>query len=384
MSVTAAKGFLASGVSAGLKSIGRKDVALIVNQGPNFDAAAVFTSNKVKAAPVIWTQEVIKNKKLKAVVLNSGGANACTGPDGFADTHKSAEYVAELLSIGAIEVGVCSTGLIGNRLDMPKLIKGIKQAHQSLNDDDGGDAAAEAIITTDSHKKTVKLDSKGWNIGAIIKGAGMLAPDMATMLCVITTDADISDLDHQQILQSATDKTLNRIDSDGCTSTNDTVILMSSGASGIKPDKENFENQLQFLMTDLASLLINDAEGATKVITIDVVNAKSESDAVNVGRSIARNNLLKCAMFGEDPNWGRILAAVGTAEATLDSDLIDVILNGLQVCRNGAAITVPEKVILKDRSIHIRVDLKIGKDKATIFTNDLSTQYVHENSAYST
>lgn len=383
MSVTAAKGFLASGVSAGLKSIGKKDVALIVNQGPNFDAAAVFTSNKVKAAPVIWTQEVIKNKKLKAVVLNSGGANACTGPDGFADTHKSAEYVAELLSIGAIEVGVCSTGLIGNRLDMPKLIKGIKQAHQSLNDD-GGDAAAEAIITTDSHKKTVKLDSKGWNIGAIIKGAGMLAPDMATMLCVITTDADISDLDHQQILQSATDKTLNRIDSDGCTSTNDTVILMSSGASGIKPDKENFENQLQFLMTDLASLLINDAEGATKVITIDVVNAKSESDAVNVGRSIARNNLLKCAMFGEDPNWGRILAAVGTAEATIDSDLIDVFLNGLQVCRNGAAITAPEKVILKDRSIHIRVDLKIGKDKATIFTNDLSTQYVHENSAYST
>jgi len=383
MSVTAAKGFLASGVSAGLKSIGKKDVALIVNQGPNFDAAAVFTSNKVKAAPVIWTQEVIKNKKLKAVVLNSGGANACTGPDGFADTHKSAEYVAELLSIGAIEVGVCSTGLIGNRLDMPKLIKGIKQAHQSLNDD-GGDAAAEAIITTDSHKKTVKLDSKGWNIGAIIKGAGMLAPDMATMLCVITTDADISDLDHQQILQSATDKTLNRIDSDGCTSTNDTVILMSSGASGIKPDKENFENQLQLLMTDLASLLINDAEGATKVITIDVVNAKSESDAVNVGRSIARNNLLKCAMFGEDPNWGRILAAVGTAEATIDSDLIDVFLNGLQVCRNGAAITAPEKVILRDRSIHIRVDLKIGKDKATIFTNDLSTQYVHENSAYST
>jgi len=383
MSVTAAKGFLASGVSAGLKSIGKKDVALIVNQGPNFDAAAVFTSNKVKAAPVIWTQEIIKNKKLKAVVLNSGGANACTGPDGFADTHKSAEYVAELLSIGAIEVGVCSTGLIGNRLDMPKLIKGIKQAHQSLNDD-GGDAAAEAIITTDSHKKTVKLDSKGWNIGAIIKGAGMLAPDMATMLCVITTDADISDLDHQQILQSATDKTLNRIDSDGCTSTNDTVILMSSGASGIKPDKENFENQLQFLMTDLASLLINDAEGATKVITIDVVNAKSESDAVNVGRSIARNNLLKCAMFGEDPNWGRILAAVGTAEATIDSDLIDVYLNGLQVCRNGAAVTAPEKVILKERSIHIRVDLKIGKDKSTIFTNDLSTQYVHENSAYST
>jgi glutamate N-acetyltransferase/amino-acid N-acetyltransferase len=383
MSVTAAKGFLASGVSAGLKSSGKKDVALIYNQGPNYDAAAVFTSNKVKAAPVIWTQEVIKNKKLKAVVLNSGGANACTGSDGFADTHKTAEHVAELLSIGAIEVGVCSTGLIGNRLDMPKLIKGIEQAHQHLKNN-GGDDAAEAIITTDSHKKTAKLENQGWNIGAIIKGAGMLAPDMATMLCVITTDADISDLDHHLILQSATDKTLNRIDSDGCTSTNDTVILMSSGASGIKPDKEDFEKQLQLLMSDLSSLLINDAEGATKVITIDVINAISESDAVNVGRSIARNNLLKCAMFGEDPNWGRILAAVGTADATLNSDLIDVYLNGLQVCGNGAAMASSEKVNLKERSIQIRVDLKMGSDKATIFTNDLSTQYVHENSAYST
>jgi glutamate N-acetyltransferase/amino-acid N-acetyltransferase len=383
MSVTAAKGFLASGVSAGLKSSGKKDVALIVNQGPNYDAAAVFTSNKVKAAPVIWTQEIIKNKKLKAAVLNSGGANACTGPDGFADTHKTAEYVAELLSIGAIEVGVCSTGLIGNRLDMSKLIKGIEQAHQHLKNDGGGDAA-EAIITTDSHKKTAKLETQGWNIGAIIKGAGMLAPDMATMLCVITTDADISDLDHQLILQSATDKTLNRIDSDGCTSTNDTVILMSSGASGIKPSEGDFMKQLQLIMSDLASLLINDAEGATKVITIDVINAKSESDAVNVGRSIARNNLLKCAMFGEDPNWGRILAAVGTAEASLNSDLIDVYLNGIQVCRNGAAIASPEKVNLKERSINIKVDLKMGNDKATIFTNDLSTQYVHENSAYST
>ena len=383
MSVTAAKGFLASGVSAGLKSSGKKDVALIYNQGPNYDAAAVFTSNKVKAAPVIWTQEVIKNKKLKAVVLNSGGANACTGSDGFADTHKTAEHVAELLSIGAIEVGVCSTGLIGNRLDMPKLIKGIEQAHQHLKNN-GGDDAAEAIITTDSHKKTAKLENQGWNIGAIIKGAGMLAPDMATMLCVITTDADISDLDHHLILQSATDKTLNRIDSDGCTSTNDTVILMSSGASGIKPDKEDFEKQLQLLMSDLSSLLINDAEGATKVITIDVINAISESDAVNVGRAIARNNLLKCAMFGEDPNWGRILAAVGTADATLNSDLIDVYLNGLQVCGNGAAMASSEKVNLKERSIQIRVDLKMGSGKATIFTNDLSTQYVHENSAYST
>jgi len=383
MSVSSAKGFSASGVSAGLKSSGKKDVALIINQGPNFDAAAVFTTNRVKAAPVVWTQEVIKNKKLKAVVLNSGGANACTGPDGFADTHKTAEYVAELLTIGAIEVGVCSTGLIGNRLNMPNLIMGIEQAHKNLRAD-GGDDAAEAIITTDSHKKTSQVVFNGWTIGGIIKGAGMLAPDMATMLCVITTDADISALDHQSILQSCTDTTLNRIDSDGCTSTNDTVILMSSGASGIKPKKNDFEKQLQILMADLSSLLINDAEGATKVITIDVVNAKNEADAVNVGRSIARNNLLKCAMFGEDPNWGRILAAVGTAEAFLDSNTIDVYLNGSQICGNGAALLSPEKVNLKDRNIHIKVDLKVGSDKATIYTNDLSTQYVHENSAYST
>jgi len=383
MSVTSAKGFSASGVSAGLKSSGKKDVALIFNQGPNFDAAAVFTTNKVKAAPVIWTQEVIKNNKLKAVVLNSGGANACTGPDGFADTHKTAEYVAELLLIGAIEVGVCSTGLIGNRLNMPNLIKGIEQAHKNLKAD-GGDDAAEAIITTDSHKKTSQVVFNGWTIGGIIKGAGMLAPDMATMLCVITTDADISELDHQSILHLCTDKSLNRIDSDGCTSTNDTVILMSSGASGIKPAKNDFEKQLQILMADLSSLLINDAEGATKVITINVVNAKSETDAANVGRSIARNNLLKCAMFGEDPNWGRILAAVGTAEAFLDSNTIDVYLNGSQICGNGAALLSPEKVNLKDRNIHIKVDLKVGNDKATIYTNDLSTQYVHENSAYST
>jgi len=383
MSVTSAKGFSASGVSAGLKSSGKKDVALILNQGPNFDAAAVFTTNKVKAAPVIWTQEVIKTKKLKAVVLNSGGANACTGPDGFADTHKTAEYVAELLSIGAIEVGVCSTGLIGNRLNMPNLIMGIEQAHKNLRAD-GGDDAAEAIITTDSHKKTSQVVFNGWTIGGIIKGAGMLAPDMATMLCVITTDADIYALDHQSILQSCTERTLNRIDSDGCTSTNDTVILMSSGASGIKPVKNDFEKQLQILMADLSSLLINDAEGATKVITIDVVNAQSETDAVNVGRSIARNNLLKCAMFGEDPNWGRILAAVGTAEAFLDSNTIDVYLNGSQICGNGAALLSPGKVNLKDRNIHIKVDLKIGSDKATIYTNDLSTQYVHENSTYST
>ena len=383
MSVTTPKGFDASGVAAGLKSSGDKDVALIVNNGPKYDASAVFTTNKVKAAPVVWTQEVIKNKKLKAVVLNSGGANACTGPEGFADTHSTAEYVAKMLSVGAIEIGVCSTGLIGNRLDMTKLISGINNAYAKLSPEGGQDAAA-AIITTDSHEKIAQVEKDSWSIGGIIKGAGMLAPDMATMLCVITTDADISQLDHQLVLQQCTDLTLNRIDSDGCTSTNDTVILMSSGASLEKPTMEDFKSQLQNLMSDLSNQLINDAEGATKVIKIEVLNARNENEAVNVGRSIARNNLLKCAMFGEDPNWGRILAAVGTADAEIDSDKIDVYLNNVKVCANGSAIDLSEKVSLNDRNISIKVDLKIGTFTATIYTNDLSTQYVHENSAYST
>ena len=383
MSVTTPKGFDASGVAAGLKSSGEKDVALIVNNGPKYDASAVFTTNKVKAAPVVWTQEVIKNKKLKAVVLNSGGANACTGPEGFADTHSTAEYVAKMLSVGAIEIGVCSTGLIGNRLDMTKLISGINNAYAKLSPEGGQDAAA-AIITTDSHEKIAQVEKDSWSIGGIIKGAGMLAPDMATMLCVITTDADISQIDHQLILQQCTDLTLNRIDSDGCTSTNDTVILMSSGASLEKPTMEDFKSQLQTLMSDLSIQLINDAEGATKVIKIEVLNARNENEAVNVGRSIARNNLLKCAMFGEDPNWGRILAAVGTADAEIDSDKIDVYLNNVKVCANGSAIDLSEKVSLNDRNISIKVDLKIGTFTATIYTNDLSTQYVHENSAYST
>ncbi|MEY2778489.1 MAG: Arginine biosynthesis bifunctional protein ArgJ [Actinomycetota bacterium] len=383
MSVTTPKGFDASGVAAGLKSSGEKDVALIVNNGPKYDASAVFTTNKVKAAPVVWTQEVIKNKKIKAVVLNSGGANACTGPEGFADTHSTAEYVAKMLSVGAIEIGVCSTGLIGNRLDMTKLISGINDAYAKLSPEGGQDAAA-AIITTDSHEKISQVEKDSWSIGGIIKGAGMLAPDMATMLCVITTDADISEIDHQLILQQCTDVTLNRIDSDGCTSTNDTVILMSSGASLEKPTMEDFKSQLQTLMSDLSNQLINDAEGATKVIKIEVLNARNENEAVNVGRSIARNNLLKCAMFGEDPNWGRILAAVGTADAEIDSDKIDVYLNNAKVCANGSAIDLIEKVSLNDRNISIKVDLKIGTFTATIYTNDLSTQYVHENSAYST
>ena len=383
MSVTFPKGFTASGVAAGLNKAEKKDVAVVVNDGPNYDAAAVFTKNKVKAAPVIWTQQVIKNKKLKAILLNSGGANACTGPEGFADTHKSAEHMAQKLSIGAVEIGVCSTGIIGNRLDMPNLISGINKAIESLNQD-GGNDAAEAILTTDSHAKQSIFEINGWRIGSMIKGAGMLAPDMATMLCVITTDADLSDINLDSALKHVTDKTLNRIDSDGCTSTNDTVILMASGASNVKPSIEDFQDALMTVMLDLSLQLINDAEGASKVIKIEVINTVSENDAVNVGRSIARNNLLKCAMFGEDPNWGRILAAVGNSEAHLDSNLIDVKLNSVLVCKNGSSLSKDTLVDLSKREIDILVDLHMGDESAVIYTNDLSNQYVHENSAYST
>ena len=383
MSVTFPKGFTASGVAAGLNKAEKKDVAVVVNDGPNYDAAAVFTKNKVKAAPVIWTQQVIKNKKLKAILLNSGGANACTGPEGFADTHKSAEHMAQKLSIGAVEIGVCSTGIIGNRLDMPNLISGINKAIESLNQD-GGNDAAEAILTTDSHAKQSIFEINGWRIGSMIKGAGMLAPDMATMLCVITTDADLSDINLDSALKHVTDKTLNRIDSDGCTSTNDTVILMASGASNVKPSIKDFQDALMVVMSDLSLQLINDAEGASKVIKIEVINTVSENDAVNVGRSIARNNLLKCAMFGEDPNWGRILAAVGNSEAHLDSNLIDVKLNSVLVCKNGSSLSKDTLVDLSKREIDILVDLHMGDESAVIYTNDLSNQYVHENSAYST
>ena len=383
MSVTFPKGFTASGVAAGLNKAEKKDVAVVVNKGPNFDAAAVFTKNKVKAAPVIWTQQVIKNKKLKAILLNSGGANACTGPEGFADTHKSAEHMAQKLSIGAVEIGVCSTGIIGNRLDMPNLISGINKAIESLNQD-GGNDAAEAILTTDSHAKQSIFEINGWRIGSMIKGAGMLAPDMATMLCVITTDADLSDINLDSALKHVTDKTLNRIDSDGCTSTNDTVILMASGASNVKPSIKDFQDALMVVMSDLSLQLINDAEGASKVIKIEVINTVSENDAVIVGRSIARNNLLKCAMFGEDPNWGRILAAVGNSEAHLDSNLIDVKLNSVLVCKNGSSLNKDILVDLSKREIDILVDLHMGDESAVIYTNDLSNQYVHENSAYST
>lgn len=381
MSVTYPLGFVASGFNCGLKEI-EKDIALVVNEGPNYDATAVFTSNQVKAAPVLWSMEVFKQLKIKAVLLNSGGANACTGNKGFQNTHKSAELTAEQLNLGAADVAICSTGLIGQHLDMSKISYGINNLVKNLSKD-GGIQAAEAILTTDSHKKVVSIDKGNFKLGAMIKGAGMLAPDLATMLCVITTDADISKIDFKTILQRTVNKSLNRLDSDGCTSTNDTVILMSSGASAYGPTKDEFESALIEILNELSLLLINDAEGSTKNIEINIKNAKTEEDAIEIGRLIARNNLLKCAFFGEDPNWGRILAAIGNTKAKIEQQSIDVLINDVLVCKSGESCESEKKVNLSHRDIKVDVDLNIGDQSATILTNDLSIKYVHENSAYS-
>jgi glutamate N-acetyltransferase / amino-acid N-acetyltransferase len=383
MTVTAAQGFRASGVAAGLKASGAPDIALVANDGPNDAAAAVLTSNRVKAAPVLWTQQVIKDGRLRAVVLNSGGANACTGPDGFADAHHTAERVATALDVGVGEVAVCSTGLIGERLPMAKLLAGVDAAVAALNPE-GGSAAAEAIRTTDTRAKEAAAEHDGWTVGGMAKGAGMLAPGLATMLCVITTDAVVDAALLDQSLRIATRLTFDRIDGDGCMSTNDTVIVLANGASGVQPAGDQFTAALTSVCLDLATQLIADAEGATKEVEVEVVNAASEDDAVEVGRSIARNNLLKCALFGNDPNWGRVLAAVGTTGAVFDPDQLDVTMNGVQVCRNGAAAEPRDNVDLTGRHVHIQVDLNAGGETATIWTNDLSHAYVEENSAYST
>jgi len=383
VSVTAAAGFRASGVAAGIKASGAPDVALVVNDGPSDAAAAVFTSNRVKAAPVLWSQQVIEDGRLKAVVLNSGGANACTGPDGFADTHATAEHVAAQLGIGAGETAVCSTGLIGERLPMPALLKGVQEAAAALASDGGLDAA-EAIRTTDTIAKVASATHPdGWTVGGMAKGAGMLAPGLATMLCVLTTDADVDSATLDAALLFATARTFDRVDGDGCMSTNDTVVLMSSAASGIAPDPTSFAETVLGVCAGLARQLIADAEGATKEVAVEVVGAANESDAVEVARSIARNNLLKCALFGNDPNWGRVLAAIGTTSAAFEPDQLDVAINGVQVCRSGAAGEPRELVDLTGRDVAILVDLHAGEATATVWTNDLSHAYVEENSAYS-
>ncbi|MEU9131446.1 bifunctional glutamate N-acetyltransferase/amino-acid acetyltransferase ArgJ [Kitasatospora sp. NPDC048540] len=382
--VTAAKGFRAAGVTAGIKASGTPDLALVVNDGPAFAAAGVFTSNRVKAAPVLWSEQVLKAGRLAAVVLNSGGANACTGPLGFQDTHATAEKVAEQLATGAGEVAVCSTGLIGERLPMDLLLPGVEQAVAALSAD-GGEAAAIAIKTTDTVHKTAQVASPaGWTVGGMAKGAGMLAPGLATMLVVITTDAAVEAPELDAVLRAATRTTFDRIDSDGCMSTNDTVLLLASGASEVVPDRDEFTEAVQTVCGELARMLIGDAEGASKDIRIDVVNAATEEEAVEVARTVARNNLLKCAIHGEDPNWGRVLAAIGTTRAAFDPDRLDVAINGVWVCRDGSVGEDRSLVSMKGREVVITADLKAGQFAVTVWTNDLTADYVHENSAYST
>jgi glutamate N-acetyltransferase/amino-acid N-acetyltransferase len=384
VSVTAAHGFRAAGVAAGLKTSGGPDVAMVVNDGPLDAAAAVFTSNRVKAAPVLWSEQAIADGRAKAVVLNSGGANACTGPDGFGDAHKTAEHAAAALKIGPGDVLVCSTGLIGERLPMARLLAGLDAATAAL-DTEGGAAAADAIRTTDTvAKEEVFRHADGWTLGGMAKGAGMLAPSLATMLCVITTDAVVDAAALDRALRDAARLTFDRLDADGCTSTNDTVLVMASGASGIRPAGADLFAALEQVCKHLAWQLLADAEGATKEVTIDVAGAASEDDAVEVGRSVARNNLLKCALFGNDPNWGRVLAAIGTTAAAFDPNDLDVSINGIEVCRGGAAGEPRDKVDLSGRHVHIGVHLHAGQSGATLWTTDLSHGYVEENSAYAT
>jgi glutamate N-acetyltransferase/amino-acid N-acetyltransferase len=382
MTVTAPKGFRAAGVAAGIKSSGGLDLALVVNDGPSDAAAGVFTVNRVQAAPVVWSRQVLGTGRLTAVVLNSGGANACTGPAGFADTHATAEAAARVLGVGAVDIAICSTGLIGERLPMDAVLTGVEKAAAALSAA-GGDAASRAILTTDTVPKTAVQQGAGWTVGGMAKGAGMLAPGLATMLCVLTTDAAIEQSTMDDALRAATRRTFDRVDSDGCLSTNDTVLLLASGASGVTPGPAEFAAAVHDLSADLCAQLLADAEGSTKDVAIEVRSAASEADAVEVGRAVARSALLKCALFGADPNWGRVLAAVGTTSAAFDPAHLDVTMNGVAVCRAGAAGEPRELVDLSGRAVHIAIDLHAGADTATIWTNDLSDGYVFENSAYS-
>jgi glutamate N-acetyltransferase/amino-acid N-acetyltransferase len=382
MSVTSAKGFRAAGIAAGIKASGNPDLALVVNDGPLAAAAGVFTSNRVKAAPVLWSEQVLKGGAVKAVVLNSGGANACTGSAGFQDTHKTAEEAAAALDTSAGEIAVCSTGLIGVRLPMDALLPGLKTAAGELAAD-GGPAAATAIMTTDTVAKTAEARGTGYVVGGMAKGAGMLAPGLATMLVVVTTDAvaDAGVLD--TVLRNAAKVTFDRVDSDGCMSTNDTVLLLASGASEVAPDLEEFQSVVNSVCADLARQLVGDAEGATKDIAVEVVRAATEDDAVEVAKAVTRSNLFKCAMYGNDPNWGRVLSAVGTTAAAFEPDQLSVAINGVWVCRDGGVGDDRDLVDLTGREVKVTIDLAAGGAGATVWTNDLTPGYVHENSAYS-
>jgi len=382
VSVTAPKGFRAAGVVAGLKTSGGKDMALVVNDGPDHASASVFTANRCKANPILWSQEVVKDGTVRAVTLNSGGANCYTGADGFRTTHAVAEQTASALGVGAIDVVVCSTGLIGLKNDRGALLAGVDACAGALTAEGGADAA-EAIMTTDSVSKQTAVEGSGWSIGGMAKGAGMLAPQLATMLVVLTTDAKISASDADRALRSATRVSFDRLDSDGCMSTNDTVTLLASGASGITPTVDDFAEALSRACTDLAMQLLADAEGADHEIAITVLNAATEDEAVEVGRSVARSNLFKAAVFGKDPNWGRVLASIGTTAAAFDPADLDVAMNGVWVCRGSEPAESPDLVDLSAREVSVTIDLKAGEHRATVWTNDLTHAYVHENSAYS-
>ena len=388
MSITYPGGFRAAGVAAGLKTTGKPDVALVVNDGPLHNAAAVFTSNRVAAAPVLWSRQVVTDGRVDAVVLNSGGANACTGPEGFQNTHRTAEVTADLLGVSATDVFVCSTGLIGEQLPMDRLLAGVTDAAGALGRG-GGPAAAEAIRTTDTVSKearypaTADSASEGYAIGGMAKGAGMLAPGLATMLVVLTTDAALDPGALDAALREATRVSFDRTDADGCMSTNDTVVLLASGAAGIAPDQAQFTAALTQVCLDLAAQLIQDAEGASHTIAVTTVNAVSERDAEVVSRAVARSNLFKTAIFGNDPNWGRVLAAVGTTDAVFEPDRLNVAMNGVQICRNGGIGDPRDLVDLTARDVTVEIDLAAGPASATIWTNDLTHEYVHENSAYS-
>lgn len=384
MSVTAPQGFEAAGVAVGLKSTGKPDVAVVVNRGPLKVGAAVFTSNRAKANPILWSEQAVKDGVVEAIVLNSGGANCFTGSFGFQTTHQTAEKAAELLGVGAADILVCSTGLIGtgDEVFRAKVLEGTEKAIAGL-DPEGGEQASLAIMTTDSRPKRTVVQGDGWSIGGMAKGAGMLAPGLATMLVVITTDAVLDSAQADAHLRAATRVSFDRLDSDGCMSTNDQVTLMVSGASGITPDPDAFVQALREVCTNLATQLQGDAEGASHDITIEVTGAASEEDAVEVGRSVARNNLFKAAIFGNDPNWGRVLAAIGTTDAEFDPYNVDVSMNGVRVCAEGGPDRPREEVDLTPRATHVGIDLKVGDAHATIWTNDLTHDYVHENSAYS-
>jgi len=388
VSVTAASGFAAAGVAAGLKASGKRDLAIVQNLGPLSAAATVFTTNRCQANPVIWSRQVIADGVVSAIVLNSGGANCYTGAQGFQTTHATAEAVGERLGVSAGDVLVCSTGLIGDQLDLGKLTTGVTDAAAALTAGaglgaDAGLAAAEAIMTTDTKPKQAEHRSPaGWTVGGMAKGAGMLAPGLATMLVVITTDAVLDSAQLDAALRAATRVTFDRLDSDGCMSTNDTVALLGSGASGVAADEAEFAAALTAVCRDLAEQLQADAEGASHDIAIEVVNAASEDDAVTVGRAVSRSNLFKAAIFGNDPNWGRVLAAVGTTDAVFDPYGIDVAINGIQICTAGEPDQPRELVDLTPRAVHILIDLHAGSETATILTNDLTHDYVHENSAY--